>query len=100
MYVAFISIDGWGYCTAIDNVLVNVVTNKGGSEVVWSKPLEKDMTATVGVSVTSNTEDPLTGTKVTFVNLIEEGVVFTATLDETGSYIFNDHGCEGYDEEE
>ena len=90
MYVAFISIDGWGYCTAIDNVLVNVVTNKGGSEVVWSKPLEKDMTATVGVSVTSNTEDPLTGTKVTFVNLIEEGVVFTATLDETGSYIFND----------
>ncbi len=90
MYVAFINIDGWGYCTAIDNVLVNVVTNKGGSEVVWSKPLEKDMTATVTVNVSSNNGDPVNGTKVTFVNLIEDGIVFTATIDETGTYVFND----------
>ncbi|MBE6343311.1 MAG: hypothetical protein E7065_07965, partial [Lentimicrobiaceae bacterium] len=90
MYVAFINIDGWGYCTAIDNVLVNVVTNKGGSEVVWSKPLEKDMTATVAVNVSSNNGDPVNGTKVTFVNLIEDGIVFTATIDETGTYVFND----------
>jgi hypothetical protein len=60
--------------------------NRGESEITWSNTIDKDMFATVNVTVTTNSNDPATGAVVTLTNTGETEYVYTATLDETGIY--------------
>lgn len=57
-----------------------VYDDNAESSIVWSKPLDKDMTVEVTVSVSTDNGDPTTGTFVTFTNLVEEDVEYTVRL--------------------
>lgn len=60
------------------------------SAIVWSNCVDKDMIVTVEVDVTTNNSETPEETVVTFVSVSEPGVVFEATLDETGVYVWNE----------
>ncbi|MBE6343861.1 MAG: hypothetical protein E7065_10810, partial [Lentimicrobiaceae bacterium] len=80
------SYGGWG--VAVDNVSISAEASE--SEILWSKPLDKDMNTTVTVTAATDNGDPVSGTKVTFTNLVEEGIVYTANIDAaTGSCTFD-----------
>ena len=66
--------------------------NRGESEITWSNKLDKSMNAIVNVAVTTNSNDPVTGAVVTLTNTSEPGLelVYTATLNETGTYTWDE----------
>lgn len=86
IYIAFENKDYGGYGIGIDNMIVNTE----GSGIIWSNTLEKDMYTSVEVTVTSNTTESLSGTKVSFVNVNEIGNDYEVVLDETAYYKWND----------
>lgn len=59
------------------------------SEIVWSKPIDKDMTTEVEVKVVTSNGDSPKGATVTLANTVEEDYVYTATCDETGVATFD-----------
>lgn len=59
------------------------------SEIVWSKPIDKDMTTGVKVTASTNTGDSAEEAIVTLVNTVEEDYVYTAVLDHTGTVTFD-----------
>ncbi len=50
------------------------------SEIVWSNTIAKDMSTEVTVSVKTNSEDPVAGTSVNFVNKVESKYSYSITL--------------------
>lgn len=60
------------------------------TSILWSDAIDKDMTTTVTVSAATNSGDPVDGTVVNFVNMVEEGIDFSTTLNATGTYTWND----------
>ncbi len=62
------------------------------SIIVWSNTVDKNMTTTVSVNVTTNSGDATTGTVVEFINLSEPvmGYDYIVNLDETGSYSWDE----------
>lgn len=54
----------------------------------WSNIVDQDMFTKVVVNVETDTEEPVAGTKVTFVNLIEEEYSYSAILGMEGTYTF------------
>ncbi len=69
-------------------VSANYAGNRGESEITWSNKLDKDMNAVVNVTVTTNSNDPVTGAVVTLANVSEPNLnlVYSTILDETGTY--------------
>lgn len=59
------------------------------SPIVWSKSIDKDMTTSVTVSVSTDSNDPVTGTTVTLKNTTEAGFVYTTTLGNENSVTWN-----------
>lgn len=86
-YIAFVNDNNYGYCVGVDNIIITSDSNE--SEIVWSNILDKNMTTEVTVTVTTNSNDSAEGTVVNFVNLVEAGQDITATLDESGTYTWN-----------
>lgn len=87
-YIAFINENHYGYCAGVDNVLLTSMTTE--SEIIWSNGIDNEMTTTVEVYVENNSEDPITGTVINFVNLVENEYNFSATINEGDSYTWND----------
>lgn len=95
-YLAFVGVDYWGYCSAVDDVTVTAEVYTPNlpheSDIVWSNCLNKDMTTSVEIEVkTSNALSPV-GTKVVFLNISEPGTGYDyeVTLDETGRYVWEE----------
>ena len=82
------ALSDWGWFAGIDDV--KITSYYPESEILWSETVDKDMTTTVTVSAETNNGDPVKGTKVSFVNMLEEGFDFEASLDETGIFTFDD----------
>ena len=87
-YIAFVNVDRWGHYLAIDDVVVSAEVPE--SEITWSKPIDKNMTTTVTVSAVTDNGDPVKGTKVNFINLVEEGMDVAVSLDDTGVVTIED----------
>lgn len=90
LYFAFIHQFGWAYggiCGAVDNITISAESPE--SDLVWSKTVDKNMTTKVSVAATIESGDPITGTKVSFVNLNEEGYDYSVTLSADGKYEFD-----------
>nr|MCR5014488.1 choice-of-anchor J domain-containing protein [Bacteroidales bacterium] len=68
------------------------ITGGNESEIVWSNVIEHNMYATTTVTVTTNSNDPVTGAVVTLENTSEPDLALTynATLDETGTYTWEE----------
>ena len=54
-----------------DDVVIYPFQGDNESEIVWSNPVDKNMTTTIEVNVEANTDDSLAGTLVKFVNVNE-----------------------------
>jgi len=81
-------------------VSANYAGNRDGeSEIAWSNKIDKDMTTTVVVNVSTNSNDPVTGAVVTLTNTSEPGLALTynTTLDETGTYTWETFRKGAYD---
>ena len=76
-----------GYALGIDNLVLGFDSPE--SPIVWSKTVDKDMTTEVTVTAQTENGDPVSGTMVTFKNMVEEGYVFSAMMDETGTVTFD-----------
>lgn len=87
-YIAFINENHYGYCAGVDNVVLTSMTTE--SEIIWSNGIDNDMTTSVEVSVKNNSEDPVAGTVINFVNVVESEYNFSATINEGDSYTWND----------
>ena len=87
-YIAFANENHYGYCTGVDNIMI--VDNTTESEIVWSNKVDNGMTTTLTFKAETNNGDPVTGTSVYFSNMGEGAYNFSATLDETGTYTWND----------
>ena len=90
VYVAFCSVEGGSWGVGVDNVIVTGTTSDGpipvASEIVWSNTIDKDMTTTVAVNVTTDDGGSVAGTTVTLENVNEPAYVYETTLDATGQY--------------
>ena len=86
LYLAFVDVNHYGYGTAIDNVTITKTLPI--SEITWSNPLDKDMITSVEVSAETNSGDPISGTKVSFISVSEPEMGYDVefTLDETGYF--------------
>ena len=69
-----------------DDVVIYPFQGDNESEIVWSNPVDKNMTTTIEVNVEANTDDSLAGTLVKFVNVNELSNSYEIVLDETASY--------------
>ena len=87
VYIAFVHEDHYGHYAALDNISVSCVAPE--SEILWSKPIDKDMYTTVTVAAQTDNGDAVNGTTVSFVNMIEEGVNYTVALGEEGTYTWD-----------
>ena len=63
--------------------------NSQESEIVWSKPIDKDMTTEVKVTARTNNGDSAKEATVTLANTVEEDYVYSAVLDHTGTVTFD-----------
>lgn len=63
------------------------IQNANEGVIVWSEGVDKDMTTTVTVNVSLEDGGNVAGTHVGFVG--EDGTEYNATLNETGTYTFN-----------
>ena len=88
VYFAFVNLSlDQGFGVAVDNVTLSIASTE--SPIVWSKPVDKDMMTEVVVSAETNNGDPVRGAVVTFTNVAEEGVEYTAIIDHTGVVTFD-----------
>ena len=58
------------------------------SDIVWSNTMSKDMETEVVVTVSTNSEDPVVGTMINFVNTVEPEFSYSAALGNTDTYTF------------
>ena len=90
IYVAFCSVEDGGWGVGVDNVVVKGTATDGpipvASEIVWSNAIDKDMTTTVAVNVTTDDGGSVEGTTVRLENVNEPTYVYETTLDATGQY--------------
>lgn len=82
-YFAFVNENHYGYCVGVDNI--KVINDSNESEIVWSNTIDTGMSTTVEVNVSSNSNDPVTGTTVSFINMVED-TDYVVVIDESGSY--------------
>ena len=87
VYIAFVHEDHYGHYAALDNISVSCVAPE--SEILWSKPIDKDMYTTVAVAAQTDNGDAVSGTTVSFINMVEEGVEYTVALGEEGTYTWD-----------
>ena len=87
-YIAFINENEYGYCVGVDEILVSSVSSE--SEIVWSNGISSDMYTTMEVAVETNSDDPVTGTVINFVNLVENEYNYSVTIESGDSYTWND----------
>ncbi len=90
IYVAFCSEEHSGWGVGVDKVIVKGTQTDGpipvASEIVWSNAIDKDMTTTVAVNVTTDDGGSVEGTTVRLENVNEPTYVYETTLDATGQY--------------
>lgn len=87
-YIAFENENHHGYCVGVDNFMI--IDNSTEAEIVWSNKVDQEMITTVTVTAETNNDDPIAGTTVRFSNMGEGNYYYETTLDETGSYTWND----------
>jgi hypothetical protein len=86
-YIAFVNANFYGHYAAVDNISISCDVPE--SEILWSKPIDNNMYTTVAVAAETDNGDPISGTTVSFINMIEEGVDYTATLGNEGTYTWD-----------
>ena len=83
-YLAFIATDNNGFGAGLDEVVVTATATDGpvpvASEIVWSNTIDKDMTTTVAVNVTTDDGSSVEGTTVKLENVNEPSYVYETTL--------------------
>lgn len=80
----------WGASALYEGNRDDNSNNASESEIVWSNIIGKNMSTKVTVNATTDTGDPIEGTKVIFKNLYEEKYSYTTSLDEKGSCVIED----------
>lgn len=106
-YICFRSYDAYGYCTAIDDINIDIEIHSiqvpRESEIVWSSPIEKSMNLgenEVNITVSLNSGDSPAGVTVSFTNLNpseqELYPMSDIVLDSTGYYAFESFRCGDY----
>lgn len=69
---------------------VSVVYGNTETAVVWSNAIEKDMNVDFTLNVVAENGASVAGTEVSFVKVDDPSYKYETTLDETGSYTWND----------
>ena len=59
------------------------------SEIVWSNTVAKDMFTKVTVDVKTDSNDPVAGTEISFVNSVEEKYNYSVILGQDGKHVFD-----------
>ncbi len=85
-YIAFVNENHYGYCVGIDNI--EVINNSNESGIVWSNTIDKGMTTTVEVNVSTNSNDSAIGTTVSFINMVENSD-YIVVINDSGSHKWN-----------
>ena len=85
-YIAFVNENHYGYCVGIDNL--KVINNSSESAIVWSNTLDTGMTTSVEVNVSTNSNDPIEGATVSFINMVEN-TDYIIVIDDSGSHKWN-----------
>lgn len=85
-YIAFVNENDYGYCVGVDNI--EVINNSNESAIVWSNTIDTGMSTSVEVNVSTNSNDPVVGTEVTFINLVENDD-YIVIINDSGSHKWN-----------
>ena len=85
-YIAFVNENNYGYCVGIDNF--KVINNSNESAIVWSNTIDKGMSTSVEVNVSTNSGDSAEGATVSFINMVET-TDYIVVIDDSGSHKWN-----------
>ena len=69
---------------------VAALYDKGESDILWSRAVDKDMITKVTVKVKTNNNDPVAGTSITLKNTVESEYVYSKVLALENEYTFTD----------
>ena len=69
---------------------VSAIYDKGESDILWSRAVDKDMITKLTVKVKTNNNDPVAGTSIVLRNIVEEEYVYNRVLSDETEYVFDE----------